>query len=72
MRAWGSRYARIVYERCGHNKRRTCRELNISYHTLEAYLRYPNRPNGASTRQFPAWVHSPGRAANAVHEHTEP
>ena len=31
MRAWGSRYARLVYERCGNNKRQACRELGISY-----------------------------------------
>jgi DNA-binding NtrC family response regulator len=38
MRAWGSRYARLVFERCGRNKRRTCRLLDISYHTLQGYL----------------------------------
>lgn len=42
MRAWGSRYARLVFERCGRNKRRACRALEISYHTLEAYLHYPS------------------------------
>ena len=40
MRTWGSRYARLVLERCGHNKRRTCHVLGLSYHTLQAYLRY--------------------------------
>jgi DNA-binding NtrC family response regulator len=40
MRTWGSRYARMVYERCEHNKRQTCRELGISYHTLQSYLRF--------------------------------
>jgi transcriptional regulator with PAS, ATPase and Fis domain len=40
LRAWGSRYARMVLERCENNKRQTCRELGISYHTLNAYLRY--------------------------------
>jgi transcriptional regulator with PAS, ATPase and Fis domain len=40
MRAWGSRYARLVLQRCGDNKRRACRVLGISYHTLRAYLRY--------------------------------
>lgn len=40
MRAWGSRYARLVLERCQNNKRRACRELGISYHTLQSYLRY--------------------------------
>ena len=40
MRAWGSRYARLVLERCGNNKRRASRELGISYHTLQAYLKH--------------------------------
>jgi transcriptional regulator with PAS, ATPase and Fis domain len=40
MREWGSRYARLVLERCENNKRRACRELGISYHTLQAYLRF--------------------------------
>lgn len=40
MRAWGSRYARLVLERCENNKRRACRELGISYHTLQGYLQY--------------------------------
>ena len=44
MRAWGSRYARLVLERCSNNKRMACRELGISYHTLQGYLRVrPNR-----------------------------
>jgi len=40
MRAWGSRYARLTLERCAGNKRLACRILDISYHTLQAYLRY--------------------------------
>jgi transcriptional regulator with PAS, ATPase and Fis domain len=45
MRAWGSRYARLVLERCANNKRRACRELNISYHTLQGYLKFrPEQP----------------------------
>ena len=40
MRAWGSRYARLMLERCGRNKRRTCEVLGISYHTLQSYLRH--------------------------------
>ena len=31
MRAWGSRCARLVLQRCENNKRRACRELGISY-----------------------------------------
>jgi transcriptional regulator with PAS, ATPase and Fis domain len=47
MRAWGSRYARLVLERCQNNKRAACRELGISYHTLQAYLRFrPDRDRG--------------------------
>jgi transcriptional regulator with PAS, ATPase and Fis domain len=41
LRAWGSRYARLVLARSGYNKRRACRALGISYHTLQAYLRHP-------------------------------
>jgi transcriptional regulator with PAS, ATPase and Fis domain len=54
MRAWGSRYARLVLERCGNNKRRACRELGISYHTLRSYLSFqPELPqeNEQVTRQ---------------------
>ena len=40
LRAWGSRYARLIVDRCGGNKRKACRVLGISYHTLQAYLRY--------------------------------
>jgi Nif-specific regulatory protein len=44
MRDWAGRYARLVLERCQNNKRRACRELGISYHTLQAYLRAQRRP----------------------------
>jgi two-component system response regulator HydG len=40
MRAWGSRYARLVVEQCRGNKRGAARRLGISYHTLVAYLKY--------------------------------
>jgi len=40
LRAWASRYAKLVLERSGHNKRKACRTLGISYHTLQAHLRY--------------------------------
>jgi DNA-binding NtrC family response regulator len=43
LRAWASRYARLVWYRCGHNKRKAARMLGISYHTLDAYLRYRPR-----------------------------
>jgi transcriptional regulator with PAS, ATPase and Fis domain len=61
LRTWGSRYARLVFERCGRNKRMACRVLQISYHTLTAYLRQaeglsqhaPSSPSHAT-----GWVRS--------------
>jgi transcriptional regulator with PAS, ATPase and Fis domain len=47
LRAWGSRYVRLVLERSGRNKRKACRALGISYHTLQAYLRYAQRQSAA-------------------------
>ena len=46
MRAWGSRYARLVLDRCDNNKRKACEVLGISYHTLQSYLRYPRPTAG--------------------------
>ena len=43
LRAWGSRYARVVLERCNRNKRLACKVLGISYHTLQSYLTYEDR-----------------------------
>ena len=40
MRAWGSRYARLMLEKNGGNKRQACKALDISYHTLNAYLNF--------------------------------
>ena len=55
MRAWGSRYARLVFERCGRNKRLASRKLDISYHTLDAYLRYGDHARPAG-RRVPEWA----------------
>jgi transcriptional regulator with PAS, ATPase and Fis domain len=49
MREWAARYARLVLERCQNNKRRACRELGISYHTLQGHLRYGARPRRLSS-----------------------
>ena len=50
MRAWGSRYARLVLERCRNHKRQACRQLGISYHTLQGYLRFrPEQPDARAT-----------------------
>ena len=49
MRAWGSRYARLVLEKSERNKRLACDVLDISYHTLNAYLNYQPRDRRLST-----------------------
>jgi DNA-binding NtrC family response regulator len=41
LRAWASRYVRVVLSRCNGNKREACDRLDISYHTLNSYLRFP-------------------------------
>jgi transcriptional regulator with PAS, ATPase and Fis domain len=64
MRAWGSRYARLVLERCGRNKRRACRVLDISYHTLQSYLRYAQRAENAQAAQTVGWVQSVSAATD--------
>ena len=56
MRAWASRYARLMYERSGKNKRKTCRVLGISYHTLDAYLRYAQTGQTGGRKHMPRWV----------------
>jgi len=40
LRAWTSRYARLVLERCQGNKRVACTVLDISYRTLQTYVQY--------------------------------
>ena len=55
MRSWGSRYARLIFERCAQNKRQTCRKLGISYHTLQAYLRYEPARVAAGRQDVPEW-----------------
>lgn len=60
MRAWGSRYARLVLERCQRNKRQACRVLGITYHTLNAYLNY--RPR----REMPQVAESHGRDTHTL------
>jgi transcriptional regulator with GAF, ATPase, and Fis domain len=56
MRAWGSRYARLVLQRCADNKRRACEVLGISYHTLQAYLDYRERSEvgGVAAPRWPS------------------
>jgi transcriptional regulator with PAS, ATPase and Fis domain len=40
LRAWSSRYVRLVLDQCDGNKRRACDRLDISYHTLRAYIQF--------------------------------
>jgi transcriptional regulator with PAS, ATPase and Fis domain len=65
LRVWGSRYARLVFERCGRNKSEACRVLDISYHTLEAYLRHSDHRQRAPAGRLPAWVRSISDPADA-------
>ena len=53
LRAWGSRYVRLVLERSGRNKRKACQALGISYHTLQAYLRYAHRLQASTAQERP-------------------
>ena len=41
LRAWSARYARLVLAQSAGNRRKAARMLGISYHTLQAHLRYP-------------------------------
>jgi transcriptional regulator with PAS, ATPase and Fis domain len=73
MRAWAGRYARLVFERTGRNKRLASRLLEISYHTLDAYLRLGEPPRRAGKR-VPAWAKMgalpPARSRHAARKET--
>ena len=65
LRSWGMRYAQLVFERCGRNKRTACRVLDISYHTLRGYLRPSAKRRGHPAAlaleegsSSPAWIES--------------
>jgi len=69
MRAWGSRYARLVLHKCADNKRRACDVLGISYHTLQAYLRYRDRPRRVADGEAPRpWPPPPPSSKGATFE----
>jgi two-component system response regulator HydG len=59
MRAWACRYARLVFERCGRNKRQASQLLNISYHTLDAYLKYGSPRSRPPGKRVPGWARQP-------------
>ena len=63
LRSWGTRYAQLVFERCGRNKRTACRVLDISYHTLRGYLRPAAKRRGRPPAleegiPSPPWIES--------------
>jgi transcriptional regulator with PAS, ATPase and Fis domain len=77
LRAWGSRYARLVLARSGYNKRRACRALGISYHTLQAYLRHPRSseptpPSRLSSRSMLDTCGDPVHPRHATRDDAEP
>lgn len=39
LQTWTRRYARLILDRCHGNKRQACERLDISYHTLQVYLK---------------------------------
>ena len=53
LRAWSSRYVRVVLERCRGNKRRACDALEISYHTLQAHLDFGQGGAGLASPEVP-------------------
>jgi DNA-binding NtrC family response regulator len=64
LRAWASRYARLVLNRCDGNKREACRALDISYHTLQSYLRFPvHDPAGVATEAWTEGIEPEGPLA---------
>jgi len=68
LRAWSTRYVKLVLHRCGNNKRAACRALDISYHTLQTYLRDVDTSAAASEATPSAAVWSPSSSGALVHE----
>jgi transcriptional regulator with PAS, ATPase and Fis domain len=50
LRAWASRYVRLVLDRNEGNKRRTCEALDITYHTLQSHLQYTSSSRRRTAR----------------------
>ena len=78
LRSWGTRYAQLVFERCGRNKRTACRVLDISYHTLRGYLRPAGKRRGRPEalaledgQSSPAWIESTSDPADPAAPSTE-
>jgi transcriptional regulator with PAS, ATPase and Fis domain len=71
MRAWGSRYARLVLDRCHDNKRTACQKLGITYHTLQSYLRYTPEAQTPKEDLETGWTASGEAGARQVAESVE-
>jgi transcriptional regulator with PAS, ATPase and Fis domain len=67
LRGYCTRYARLVLDRCNGNKRRACRILDISYHTLKTYLEHDGCGSQAD-REFPGCAEAPIAAEAALCE----
>ncbi|MFB3853668.1 MAG: sigma-54 interaction domain-containing protein [Vicinamibacterales bacterium] len=72
MRAWGSRYARLVLDRSAQNKRQACRILGISYHTLQSYLRHAAEKQERETAPLSAWPDNIQAAVGPTRVHERP
>ena len=70
LRAWATRYVRLIVERVHGNKREACRALGISYHTLQAYLKAADADTVLVDDQAPEDVDAndvaPGMAATVA------
>ena len=68
LRAWCSRYVRVVLARCDGNKRRACDVLDISYHKLQAHLDYESALTRPAPVTTPALVRGLRCRAGATEE----
>jgi DNA-binding NtrC family response regulator len=74
LRMWACRYTQLVLEKSGGNKRRACRLLGISYHTLRSYLAESrsercdedDEPGGGEGAEFTSAVAAPGDGASCT------
>jgi transcriptional regulator with PAS, ATPase and Fis domain len=62
LRAWTSRYVRLVLDRCNGNKRRACDVLDISYRTLQGHLTMADAAAREDDDEAPA-AHAAGGVA---------